>query len=253
MSSPALAGPPGSCCFTGVKHSGTPLGRTIAIADIPTYISEPESKAEGEKPKKIILFLADVYGPLYLNNQLLQDYFASHGFVVLGIDYFLGDPVYIHDNETDFDRAAWMAKSKKQAFEMFPKWLKAVRDIYGADAKYCAVGYCFGAPFTMNLAATDDIVAAAFAHPAFLDEDHFSKIKQPLLLSCAEIDHTFPIESRRRAEDILVEKKATYTIQVFSGIKHGFAVRGDPEVGDSRWGKEESAKGIIGWFLRFTA
>lgn len=49
-----------------------------------------------------------------------------------------------------------------------------------------------------------------------------------------ETDRLFPLTSRRRAEDILVEKKATYTIQVFSGVAHGFAVRGDPNVGDIR-------------------
>lgn len=46
----------------------------------------------------------------------------------------------------------------------------------------------------------------------------------------AEIDHTFQIEARRRAEDMLVEQKATYTIQVFGSVKHGFALRGDMSV-----------------------
>jgi hypothetical protein len=40
-------------------------------------MSEPPSSADG--PKKVVLFFADVCGPFYLNNQLLQDYFASRG------------------------------------------------------------------------------------------------------------------------------------------------------------------------------
>jgi hypothetical protein len=64
-------------CFTGVKHNGEPVGKTIIIGDIPTYVSEPPSSADG--PKKVVLFFADVFGPFYLNNQLLQDYFASRG------------------------------------------------------------------------------------------------------------------------------------------------------------------------------
>jgi len=116
---------------------------------------------------------------------------------------------------------------------------------------------------------------------------------EPLLLSCAgwfmsiwtlnnkennnflaETDQTFPVESRRRAEDILVEIKATYHIQVFSGVTHGFGTRGDPNVENSRmfiflrnswflgssfdcclmlgWAKEKSAQGIIEWFVRFS-
>ncbi|KAJ6597571.1 Alpha/Beta hydrolase protein [Mycena vulgaris] len=251
MTSPTIARAHCDDCFTGVKHSGTPVGKTVTIADVPTYVSDPPSAAGGS-PKKIILFLPDVYGPFFLNNQLLQDYFASQGFYVVGIDYFLGDPVHIHTEE-GFDRTAWIEKSRKKADEITPKWQEEVRKMHGVDSKYCAVGYCFGAPFVMDLAATDSIVAAAFAHPAFLNEDHFKKLKQPLLLSCAETDFTFPLESRRRAEDILVETKAKYQFQVFSGVQHGFALRGDPDVPDARWAKEESARGIIGWFGRFSA
>lgn len=78
MTSPILAHPPGDCCFTGFKHSGTPVGHTISIGGMETYISEPKAQsAEGHK--KVILFFADIHGPLYLNNQLIQDYFSSHG------------------------------------------------------------------------------------------------------------------------------------------------------------------------------
>ena len=81
----------------------------------------------------------------------------------------------------------------------------------------------------------------------------------------------FSKESRRRAEDILEEVKATYHVQVFSGAIHGFGTRGDPEVEDSRmyfkplnsyiiidsylilgWAKEKSAQGITEWFIRFS-
>lgn len=77
-----LAGAPGDCCFTGVKHSGTPVGKTTSFADIPTYISAPSiesQSATGTAPKKVVLFFSDVYGPFYLNGQLVQDYFASQG------------------------------------------------------------------------------------------------------------------------------------------------------------------------------
>ncbi|RDB27331.1 Protein AIM2 [Hypsizygus marmoreus] len=251
-SSVVLAGPPGDCCFKGVKHSGTAAGKTIEIAGVPTYISEPPANQDGQQ-KNIILFYADIYGPFFLNNQLLQDYFAEHGYLVLGIDYFLGDPVHAHSQEADFDRQAWMDKSRANAAKVAPKWLESVREIYGAEAKYSAVGYCFGGPFVLGLATTDILVAGAFAHPAFLNEDHFKKVTKPLLLSCAEIDHTFPTKSRIRAEELLVAAKATYHIQVFSGVSHGFAVRGDPDIENERWAKEESARGIVGWFNRFSS
>jgi len=135
---------------------------------------------------------------------------------------------------------------------VFPKWLKAVRETYGTEAQYSVVGYCFGAPYATQLAATDDVVAAAFAHPARLTEDHLKKLKKPLLLLCAESDFTFSTESRRRAEDVLIEAKATYHIQLFSGVVHGFATRGDPNVENSRWVKEHAARTVIEWFNRFS-
>ena len=39
------------------------------------------------------------------------------------------------------------------------------------------VGYCFGAPYVMDLLAEDWLIAGAFAHPTFLDEDHFKKVQ----------------------------------------------------------------------------
>ena len=77
--SPVLAGSIGDCCVKGVKHFGEPSGETITIAGVETYISKPPPAKDGSQDKKVILFLADVYGPLHINAQLLQDYFASQG------------------------------------------------------------------------------------------------------------------------------------------------------------------------------
>jgi len=53
--------------------------------------------------------------------------------------------------------------------------------------------------------------------------------EEPLLLSCAENDQAFNTESRRRAVDILKEEKKRYSVQLFQGVSHGFAVKGDPD------------------------
>ncbi|KAG6908085.1 hypothetical protein DXG01_006220 [Tephrocybe rancida] len=235
--SPVLADPPGDCCFKGVKHAGTPVGKSIEIAGVPTYISEPTSHiADG--PKKIILYLSDVFGPFFLNNQLIQDYFAGHaGYLVLGIDYFFGDGIYLHLDQEGFDREAWIANAREKSREAFPRWLEAVRTTYGTDAKYFTV--------------------AAFAHPAWLNEDHFKNITNFTTKDnrtfALGLRSTFPLESRRRAEDILMETKATYHISVFSGVLHGFATRCNLEIENERWAKEEAARQIIGWFTRFSS
>ncbi|KAF9561503.1 alpha/beta-hydrolase [Agrocybe pediades] len=255
-SSPTLATAPVECCLNrGFKHEGTSVGKVVTVAGVKTYVSMPNG-CDNQEQKRIILFFSDVFGPFSNNAKLLQDYYASEGFIVLGVDYFLGDPIDAHLGQKNeaadawFD--AWLTMAVRRAAMCTPPWIEAVQDLYGHEVKYCAVGYCFGAPFVMDFAAKDDVAAAAFAHPGNLNESHFEKLRAPLLLSCAENDNTFSAESRRRAEDIMVKNKASYHIQVFSGVEHGFAARGDPTNENIRWAKEESARSIIGWFKRFT-
>ncbi|KAI9069681.1 alpha/beta-hydrolase [Trametes sanguinea] len=249
MASATLAGPPGDCCFKTVQHVGEPRGMIERIAGVETYVARP-SKGEVESDR-IILFFSDVYGALYVNSQLLMDYYADNGFLVLALDYFERDSFAYHKDDPGWDRQGWIKQKRERAAVLLPPWIEAVRAQYGTDKKYTCVGYCFGAPFVMQYIKTDWILAGAFAHPAYLNEDDFKEVKQPLLMSCAEVDHTFPVESRRRAEDLLVEQKAKYYIQVFSGVEHGFALRGDMSVPIQRWAKEESARGILNWFGHF--
>lgn len=51
----------------------------------------------------------------------------------------------------------------------------------------------------------------------------------PLLLSCAENDHAFNAEARTKAFEILQREQKRYHVQLFQGVGHGFAVKGDPE------------------------
>ena len=53
---------------------------------------------------------------------------------------------------------------------------------------------------------------------------------------CAEDDHSFGPDARRRAVDVLVEGKKDYTLVLYGGIAHGFTTRADPRVSkQSEW------------------
>ncbi|RXW18339.1 hypothetical protein EST38_g7507 [Candolleomyces aberdarensis] len=255
LSSPALAGALTKNCTQGWRHSGTATGKNVTIAGVSTYLVEPTHRTG---TKKVILFYSDVFGSFFINNQLLQDYFASQGYYVLGLDYFFGDPIGLHVDQDlhpfdpNFDLTAWVEKSRRQAAQAVPIWNKAVRKRYGPKAKYNAVGYCFGALYSMEIGATDDVVAAAFAHPGDLTEAHFTILTKPLLMSCAEIDQMFPTPSRNRAVDLLTENNKTYHYQVFSNTTHGFATRSNPDDPNSVWSMRESARSVAGWFDRFS-
>lgn len=52
---------------------------------------------------------------------------------------------------------------------------------------------------------------------------------EPLLLSCAENDHAFDADARKKAFELLQRDNKRYHVQLFYGASHGFAVKGDPE------------------------
>ena len=68
---------------------------------------------------------------------------------------------------------------------------------------------------------------------------------EPLFVSCAEVDFTFPNEFRNRAVDIMQAEKKRFQVQLFQGVEHGFALRAKNNVG---YVKEQSLKGIAEWF-----
>lgn len=59
---------------------------------------------------------------------------------------------------------------------------------------------------------------------------------------------TFPKDLRRRAIDIMDEKKKTYSVQLFHGVSHGFALKGDMSDPWQKYAKEASFEGIRQWF-----
>lgn len=88
----------------------------------------------------------------------------------------------------------------------------------------------------------------AFPHPAFLKEHHFRQLEKPLFLSCSQIDHTFDAQSRQFALQKMDEDGKTYHLQLFSGVQHGFALRGDMNKPYERWVNEQSLECIVKWF-----
>ncbi|KAF6758362.1 hypothetical protein DFP72DRAFT_887389 [Ephemerocybe angulata] len=244
-SSPALAGPLTPDCAKGSRHIGTPTGRNVSFAGVPTYLSEPPFQPSKSKPEsratKVILFFSDAFGPFYINNQLVQDYYAAQGYHVLGPDYFFGDAInqHVYENFQSFDPnfvlATWVAKSRAQAEAALPAWIEAIRQRYG---------YCFGAPYVFEAAANEQVLAGAFAHPSDVTVDHFTQIKK--------LDTSFTKQKLIRATDILAANKAMYHVQTFSGVSHGFATRGNMSIENEAWARTQSAKSVIEWFDRFS-
>jgi len=236
-----------ACCAQAVKHEGTAHGSFVNLAGVETYVAYPADKSLD----RVILFYCDVFGPKFLNNQLLCDWFAEQGYTVLAPDCFAGAELEKLLATPGFDLYAWIGPFRESAPKLIEgTWLPAVKAQFSAK-QYTSVGYCFGAPLVMADLTSGLSTAGAVAHPSSLTDAHFSAVQAPLFLSCAETDPVFGAENRHKAEAILAEGKKMYHVQLFSGVKHGFAVKGDMSDENERWAKEQSAWGILGWFDRF--
>ena len=92
-----------------------------------------------------MLYYPDVFG-FFTNGLLVMDEFAAAGYLTIGIDYFQGDPVFMHrdgpkEPKEGFDFEAWKDKYTKFAEENVPGWIDSVKQKYGkAETKYACVG-----------------------------------------------------------------------------------------------------------------
>lgn len=114
--------------------------------------------------------------------------------------------------------------------------------------KVGCVGYCMGGPFALSAAGTfpDKIAAAASFHGGRLatdkpDSPHLlaPKMKGTIYIGVAGIDQHFSDEEKNRLETALKKAGVNYTLEVYPGAKHGFAVNGtpayDPVAAETHW------------------
>ena len=110
------------------------------------------------------------------------------------------------------------------------------------------VGYCMGGGYALTAAATfpDRIAAAASFHGGSLatdkaDSPHTlaARMRARVYIGAAEIDPSFPREQQERLERALSEAGVAYTLEVYEGAKHGFAVTGhlvyDRDASERHW------------------
>jgi len=110
------------------------------------------------------------------------------------------------------------------------------------------VGYCMGGGYALTAAATfpDRVAAAASFHGGSLatekaDSPHTlaPRMRARVYVGAAEIDPSFPKEQQERLARALSAAGVTYTLEVYEGAKHGFAVTGhlvyDRDASERHW------------------
>ncbi|KAF2722306.1 alpha/beta-hydrolase [Polychaeton citri CBS 116435] len=235
--------PPAKCCTVGVKHDGEAKGELKDFNGISTYFAYPESK----NTEFAVLLLPDVMG--HANNaKLIADQFAANGYFTVFPDLFEGDPVPTPRPE-NFQIGEWL-KSHTTAHvdPIIETTIKGIKEELGVK-KIAAAGYCFGGKYVARFLAKGRGVDVGYtAHPSFVDVEELQGITGPFSIAAAETDTIFPAEKRRESEDILQRMDVPYQISLYSGVEHGFSVRGDVSKQQVRFAKEAAFLQAVQWF-----
>ncbi|KAJ5203926.1 uncharacterized protein N7498_004805, partial [Penicillium cinerascens] len=243
--------PSQSCCYQGFKHDGKPRGTITTVEEFEVYTSYPPSKSTEHG----ILILTDIIGHRLINAQLVADQFAMHGYFVMMPDLFHGDPVPLN-KPGEFNMQRWRTggyhpEGKTHLpMDVDPVVESCIREMQTKFKckKLGAVGYCFGGKYVVRHLFPGKFDAGYTAHPSHVEADELKKIGGPLAISAAETDAIFPPEKCQETEAILKALKFPWQINLYSGVKHGFAVRGNPEIPAERYAMHSAFVQALEWF-----
>ena len=218
-------------------------------------------------------------GHALINPQLIADQFAANGYWVVMPDLFQGDAIELNQLGTgNFDIMTWLTKGRPEGKGHLPdtvdpiveKTLAYMKE-QGAK-KIGAVGYCFGGKYVARFLAKGKGVDVGFtAHPSFVDEAELRGMTGPLSIAAAgklrkpdktwnnaitnniaETDTIFPEDKRHESERILKDMGSIpYQMVLYSGVEHGFAVRGDLNKPEIKFAKEAAFIQAVQWFDEF--
>ncbi|GFF60224.1 protein AIM2 [Aspergillus udagawae] len=214
----------GSCCFTGFLHEGDLKGEIKQINNLRAYIAHPEGD---EKPNKAVILLSDIFG-IFPNCQLVADAFAANGYLAVLPDLFNRDQVNIGDYDAKtIDVGAWLSRhTVDDVAPIVEATIEHLRTVLHVQ-KVAAAGYCFGGKYVVRYLTVGQLDSGYITHPSFVTKEELSAIQRPLSISAAEHDSIFTMANRHSSEETLIGTGQEFQINLFSGVSHGFAIRGD--------------------------
>lgn len=209
-------------------------------------------------PRPAVLLYMDAFG---IRADLLDmaRRLASHGYVVAVPNLYYRTPFApfsakaVAADSPERDRFKGMIASIGQAMVMRDTgaviaWLDenaAVR-----RGPFAALGYCMGGGYALSAAAfyPERFSLAASFHGGSLATDKpesphrlAARIKARVYVGAAEIDPSFPPEQQTRLSQAFDESGGRYTLEIYQGAKHGFAVNGhlvyDRDASERHWAR----------------
>lgn len=231
------------CCVSGHLHTGTARGKIETIASLNTYVT-----GDG---KNVIVILSDVFGIQLTNNLLIADTLAEAGYTVYIPDLFNGDSIPPAALEKGtFDFMTWKARHPNaEKLSIVAAFLKEIRS---KTTFIGLIGHCYGAKFVLEQLTSHGLAdAGAIAHASQIESSDLHNVSKPVFVTSAETDGSFTVDLRHEAERVFAANKVRYQFALFSGVSHGFAVRGDISDPSVKFAKEKTISDQLCWFDQF--
>jgi carboxymethylenebutenolidase len=217
------------------------------------YVFTPQD--DGSWPA--VIFYMDAFG-IRPNLAGMAERLATHGYAVVvpNLYYRSGafapfDPKLVVSEGPERDRFKGMIQSINDTMVM--RDTAAVLELIDTHpavrgGRIGVVGYCMGGGFALSAAGTfpERVAAAASFHGGSLATDKpdsahrlAHRITARVYVGVAEIDASFSPEQQSRLERALADAGVNYTVEIYKGAKHGFAVTGhlvyDREASERHW------------------
>ncbi|CDO76700.1 hypothetical protein BN946_scf184975.g9 [Trametes cinnabarina] len=248
-------------CVSGSVHAGTPQGSEAKVGGIDAYVvGDADSQ-------RVIVFGCDVFGWRFVNNRLLADEYASHGFRVVVPDFFNGwelprwtlnanDPA--QGSKSLFTRLVLVPLSLfilvPWVLRNLPRQVSAISTVTAAlraqtpSAKVGYVGFCWGGRFAISQNHQFDATVAA--HPSLVKfPAELDGIKKPFSLAVAANDPHFGRERAEETERILKKRGLTdVEVVVYEGVQHGWTARANLADPVQKKAREDAVKQVVNWF-----
>mmetsp|Transcript_2428 Transcript_2428/g.4703 ORF Transcript_2428/g.4703 Transcript_2428/m.4703 type:complete len:254 (-) Transcript_2428:279-1040(-) len=223
----------GPCCLGVVRDPAGLKGSEVDVGGAPAYLARPA--VEGKKSIGVLV-IHDIWGFNIPNTKYIADYLASNGFTAVvpnlyhSISSLDGWPgTEFHDGEA-LEGNTWEGwwdeitadTYWKNFHERVGHAVKLLRD--EGCSQLTVIGFCWGGLAIEQLSTTGAFAAAASVHGCHEAAQNYLEAKAA---GCNIAYHTVPGDESfpLAAQQALLAAGAS--VQVYDGMEHGFAVRGD--------------------------
>ncbi|KAH8586909.1 Alpha/Beta hydrolase protein [Bisporella sp. PMI_857] len=217
------------CCVKGFQWDGTPVGTAGKLGNNDAYIT-------GSNDDIAIMAIHDAFGWTFENTRLLADHYAREIGATVYVPDFFGGEILPADILRDFSRfgeldmKGFMARNSKANRES--EILSCARVLRPRYKRVGVIGFCFGGWGVFRLGAKSHVPplvdCISTAHPSALEKSEIKNVGVPVQIIAPEFDMAFTPELKEFANRVIPTLGVPYDYQLFPGVEHAFATRGNP-------------------------